>query len=120
MRAGLPIVDETLRFQKAHQPAKLSQKHRDARWIVKTTKAKPREGGTPMVDLAIPEFGYQNHISADRRHRLIRRWLITDAAAHAGARLADLLDPGNTASGVWADAGYRSKKNAELLRNGCS
>ena len=38
------------------------------------------------VDLAIPEFGYQNHISADRRHRLIRRWLVTDAAAHAGAR----------------------------------
>ena len=75
------------------QPAKLSQKDRDARWTVKTTKAKPREGETPMVDLAIPEFGYQNHISADRRHRLIRRWLVTDAAAHAGARLADLLDP---------------------------
>jgi hypothetical protein len=37
-----------------------------------------------MVDLAIPEFGYQNHISADRRHRLIRRWLVTDAAAYAG------------------------------------
>jgi hypothetical protein len=75
---------------------------------VKTTKAKSREGETPLVDLAIPEFGYQNHISADRRHWLIRRWLVTDAAAHAGARLADLLDPGNTASDVWADTGYRS------------
>jgi transposase, IS5 family len=69
-----------------------------------------------MVDLAIPEFGYQNHVSADRRHRLIHRWLVTDAAAHAGARLADLLDPGNTASEVWADTGYRSKKNEDLLR----
>jgi IS5 family transposase len=98
------------------QPAKLRQKDRDARWTVKTTKAKPREGETPMVDLAIPEFGYQNHISADRRHRLIRRWLVTDAAAHAGARLADLLDPGNTASEVWADTGYRSQKNEDLLR----
>ncbi len=98
------------------KPAKLSQKDRDARWTVKTTKAKPRAGETPLVDLAIPEFGYQNHISADRRHRLIRRWLVTDAAAHAGARLADLLDPGNTASAVWADTGYRSKKNEELLR----
>src|SRR5918992_2402413 len=101
------------------KPAKLRQKDRDARWTVKTTKAKPREGETPMVDLAIPEFGYQNHISADRRHRLIRRWLVTDAAAHAGARLADLLDPGNTAAGVWADTadtGYRSRKNADLLR----
>ena len=52
-----------------------------------------------MVDLAIPEFGYQNHISADRRHRLIRRWLVTDAAVHAGARMAELLDRTNTASG---------------------
>jgi IS5 family transposase len=67
-----------------------------------------------MVDLAIPEFGYQNHISADRRHRLIRRWLVTDAAAHAGTRLADLLDPGNTASEVWADTGYRSKRNEDV------
>jgi IS5 family transposase len=98
------------------QPAKLRQKDRDARWTVKTTKTKAGEGETPMVDLAIPEFGYQNHISADRRHRLIRRWLVTDAAAYAGGRLADLLDPGNTASDVWADTGYRSRKNEALLR----
>jgi IS5 family transposase len=26
-----------------------------------------------------------------------------------------LLDPANTASGVWADSGYRSKKNEDLL-----
>jgi IS5 family transposase len=98
------------------QPAKLRQKDRDARWTIKTTKAKAREGETSMVDLAIPEFGYQNHISADRRHRLIRRWLVTDAAAYAGARLADLLDDGNTAADVWADTGYRSRKNEALLR----
>jgi hypothetical protein len=30
------------------------------------------------------------------RHRLFRRCLVTDAAAHAGSRLADLLDPCNT------------------------
>ena len=40
---------------------------------------------------------------------------MTDAAAHAGARLGELLDPTNTASGVWADTGYRSKKNEALL-----
>ncbi len=54
------------------KPAKLRQKDRDARWTVKATKAKPREGA--MVDLAMPAFGYQNHVSADRRHRLIRKW----------------------------------------------
>jgi transposase, IS5 family len=98
------------------KPAKLRQKDRDARWTVKFTKAKPREDGRPQVDLAIPQFGYQNHVSADRRHRLIRRWLVTDAAAHAGSRLAELLDPSNTASEVWADSAYRSRKNEDLLR----
>ena len=66
-----------------------------------------------LVDLAIPEFGYQNHISAARRHRLIRRWRVTDAAAHAGAHLADLLDPDNTASewhevALWPRPQHRS------------
>jgi transposase, IS5 family len=98
------------------KPAKLRQKDRDARWTVKHTKAKPREDDRPQVDLAIPQFGYQSHITADRRHRLIRKWRVTDAAAHAGSRLKDLLDPTNTASEVWADSAYRSKKNEELLR----
>jgi IS5 family transposase len=99
------------------KPAKLRQKDRDARWTVKYTKAKPLEDGRRQVDLAIPAFGYQNHISADRQHRLIRKWLVTDAAAHEGSRLGDLLDPANTASMVWADSGYRSMKNEALLRD---
>jgi IS5 family transposase len=98
------------------KPAKLRQKDRDARWTVKFTKAKPREDSRPQVDLAIPQFGYQNHLSADRRHRLIRNWRVTDAAAHTGAYLGELLDPGNTASQVWADAAYRSRKNEATLR----
>ena len=46
------------------KPAKLRHKDRDGRWTVKFTKAKLREdGSTPPVDLAIPLFGYQNHVS---------------------------------------------------------
>ena len=100
----------------AEKPAKLRQKDRDARWTVKYTKAKPLEDGRKQVDLAIPAFGYQNHVGADRCHRLIRRWLVTDAAAHEGSRLAHLLDPANSSSSVWADSAYRSKKNEALLR----
>ncbi len=101
------------------KPAKLAQKDRDARWTVKYTKAKPREDGAKMVDIAIPSFGYKNHIGIDRRHGLIRTWIVTDAAAHDGARLADLLDRENTASDVWADTAYRSKKNeAHLAKRG--
>jgi hypothetical protein len=58
------------------KPAKLHHKDRDARWTVKFTKVKPQEEGTvPAVDLAIPAFGYKNHISIDRRFRLVRRWM---------------------------------------------
>ena len=70
----------------------------------------------PRVDLAIPAFGYKNHIGIDRRHRLIRRWTVTDAARHDGALLPELIDTNNTASDVWADTAYRSKANEKLPR----
>jgi len=99
----------------AEKPAKLRQKDRDARWTVKFSKAKPREDGAPQVDLAVPAFGYKSHIGIDRGHGLIRNWTATHAAAHDGARLEEVLDPGNTASGVWADTAYRSAKNEAML-----
>ena len=53
------------------KPAKLRHKDRDAGWTLKFTKAKPRDDGSiPAMDLAIPAFGYKNHISID-----IRRFL---------------------------------------------
>ena len=102
------------------KPARLAQKDRDARWTVKYTKAKPREDGSlPPVDLAIPAFGYKNHVAIDRGFGLIRGWTATNAAAHDGARLEDVLDRRNTASDVWADTAYRSAKNeAMLIRRG--
>jgi len=52
------------------KPAKLRQKDTDARWSVKYTKAKGKDGADPKafkpVDLAIPMFGYKNHIGIDR------------------------------------------------------
>ncbi len=53
------------------EPAKLRQKDRDARWTVKWSKAKPSDDGSPRLDLAVPTFGYKNHIGIDRRHGLI-------------------------------------------------
>src|SRR5271154_1031222 len=99
----------------AKKPAKLRQKDRDARWTVKYTKAKPSEDGAPRVDLAVPAFGYKNHIGIDRRHRLIRSWAATDASRHDGALLPALIDKNNTASEVWADPAYRSKANEKHL-----
>src|SRR5665213_1195882 len=96
-------------------PAKLAQKDRDARWTVKWSKAKPSDDGSPRVDLAVPAFGYKNHIGIDRRHGLIRTWVATDAARHDGAQLPNLISRANTGSEVFADTAYRSKANEKLL-----
>jgi IS5 family transposase len=101
------------------KPAKLAQKDRDARWTIKWSKAKPAEDGSKRIDLAVPAFGYKNHVGIDRRHGLIRTWTATDAARHDGAQLPGLLSKANTASDVWADTAYRSKANeAHLAGNG--
>lgn len=99
------------------KPAKLRQKDRDARWTVKFSKAKERpDGSKPPVDIAIPTFGYQNHISIDKRFGFIRKWQASDAAAYEGARLREgLLDKSNTAGSVWADTAYRSKANEAFM-----
>src|SRR3954464_5568093 len=97
------------------QPAKLAQKDRDARWTVKFSKAKPSDDGSPRIDLAVPAFGYKNHIGIDGRHGLIRTWAATNAARHDGAQLSNLVSKDNTASDLWADTAYRSKANEKHL-----
>ena len=74
-------------------PAKRSQKDTDARWTKKHGKS---------------HYGYKNHVSVDRRHKLVRRYQVTDAAVHDSQIVDDILDPDNTASDVWADSAYRS------------
>jgi len=98
-------------------PAKAAQKDVDARWTLKVTKAKTdQEGRLSSAGLAIPVFGYKSHVGIDRRHRFIRTWMVTDAAAHDGARLREgLVDRENMASDVWADTAYRSKANEAYL-----
>jgi IS5 family transposase len=82
-------------------PAQLCQKDLDARWLQKNGKNY---------------YGYKNHVSIDRKHRLVRRYQMTPANVHDKWKLKALLDPRNTGKSVWADAAYRSKKNEDRLR----
>jgi IS5 family transposase len=99
--------------------ARIRQIDRDGRWTIRCGgKAKPPARGTPRQaggEIAVPMFGYKNHINIDRRHGFIRRFTVTHAARHDGSQLGVVLDPSNTASGVWADTAYRSKANLDLL-----
>ena len=102
------------------KPKKLAQKDRDARGTLKRAKARPAANdGKPKVEIAIPVFGYKDHVSIDRAHGFVRRFAVTNAATHDGARLPEVLDKSNTASQVWADTAYRSKANeAHMQKNG--
>lgn len=100
------------------KPSKLRQKDQDARWTVKFSKAKvDANGQTHKRDIAIPTFGYKNHIAIDKRHGYIRNYTTTPASAYDGAQLKHVLRKDNTASKVWADTAYRSNDNEKWLQD---
>ncbi len=83
-------------------PAKRCQQDVDARWTNKHCK---------------PHYGYKNHVNVDRMHKLVRRYHVTDAAVHDSQVVEELLTRGNTGSGVWADAAYRSAEIEATLKS---
>jgi IS5 family transposase len=85
------------------KPAKNRQKDKDARWTKKHGKSF---------------FGYKNHVNADAKHKLIRRYEVTDAAVHDSQHLEGLLTKGNTSADVFADSAYRSTEIEAKLRAG--
>lgn len=84
----------------ACKPAKRCQKDVDARWTKKHGKS---------------HYGYKNHINVDRRHKLVRRYHVTDASVHDSQVIEAILDANNTASDVWADSAYRSAEIELML-----
>lgn len=113
--------DETATLRDGGTPAGWSkartrQIDRDGRWTVKRGKKPPPEGAQRQgAEIAVPVFGYKNHLGIDRTHGFIRRFAVTHAARHDGSQLAAVLDAANTASEVWADTAYRSRFNLALL-----
>lgn len=96
--------------------AKAAQIDKDGRWTLKRGRKRPPKADERVaMELVVPCFGYKNHVTIDRRHGFVRRYTVTHAAAHDGAQLAAVLDPDNTASGVWADTAYRSQDNLAML-----
>jgi transposase, IS5 family len=99
-------------------PARRAQIDCDGRWTIKRGKKRqvaPGEGHKRQVEIAVPMFGYKNHVGIDRQFGFMRRYTVTHAAAHDGGQLGAVLDRDNTASEVWADTAYRSAANLALL-----
>ena len=124
---SIQIVDATLvaaprqrlsadEIWRPDQPAKAAQKDVDARWTVKTGRRPPPEGAQRQLPaIAIPVFGYKNHVAIDRAYGFIRRAAVSDAAHHDGAMLQCLVTSDNLAASVWADTAYRSQANEAWL-----
>jgi len=99
-------------------PARRAQIDTEGRWTIKRGRKRTTPEGRPrqaLGEIAIPVFGYKNHLGIDRTHGFVRRFTVTHAARHDGRELGALLDRSNLASGVWADTAYRSKANLAML-----
>ena len=83
------------------KPAQNRQKDKDARWTKKHSKSF---------------FGYKNHINADAKHKLIRRYDVSDASVHDSQKLDGLLNKSNTSEDVYADSAYRSAETEAKLK----
>ncbi len=81
---------------------KACQKDTDARWTKKN---------------GVNHYGYKNHIGVDAKHKLIRRYSITNAAVHDSQVFEEILDSGNSSRDVWADSAYRSAESVERLES---
>jgi IS5 family transposase len=55
-------------------------------------------------------------VNADAKHKLIRRYEVTDAAVHDNRKLDGLLTKGDTSAEVFADSAYRSARIEAQLR----
>ena len=55
-------------------------------------------------------------MNADAKHKLIRRYAVSDAAVHDSQELDGLLNKGNTSDDVFADSAYRSAETEAKLK----
>ena len=55
-------------------------------------------------------------MNVDRKHKLVWRYHVSDAAQHDSQAVDHLLMEGNTGAGVWADSAYRSEEMEAKLR----
>src|ERR1019366_3945057 len=103
--------DDNETIKKGEVPAdwsakKKAHKDADARWTKKNKTAF---------------YGYKNHVNVDRKHKLIRKYKVTDASVHDSQELDSVLDPGNDSQETWADSAYRSDaQEARLKEKGCT
>ena len=81
-------------------PNRERQKDIEARWTIKN--------GTSY-------YGYKDHVSADTKYKLIRKYDVTTASTGDINCFEKLLDGNNSDNKVWAESAYYSEKVEKML-----
>lgn len=80
-------------------PNKLAQKDTDARWTKKNN---------------VSFYGYKNHVKADTKTKLIRKYAVTDASVHDSQVVDELLDATDQDQEFYGDSAYTGKSAEEI------
>ena len=98
--------------------ARRAQIDHDGRWTIKrgrTRQTAPGDSQKRQVDIAVPVYGYTNHVGIDREFGFLRSYTSPMPRLMTAASSARCWDRDNTASDVWADTAYHSAANLNLL-----
>jgi len=87
---------------KPENEAKLRQKDIDARWAKKNDET---------------HYGYKNHVKVDRKTKLIKKCVVTDASVHDSQAIGDLLDKSDEGKTLYADSAYCGEAQIKEIRN---
>jgi len=88
-------------WQKPENEAKLRQKDTDARWTKKNNET---------------HYGYKNHIKVDRKTKLIKKAVATEASVHDSQALKDLVDATDEDTPIYADSAYSGQEHLGEIR----
>jgi transposase, IS5 family len=88
-------------WEKPENDAKLRQKDVDARWAKKNDET---------------HYGYKNHVKVDKKTKLIKKSIVTDASVHDSQALKDLLDKGDEGKPIYADSAYSGEEYLKQIR----
>lgn len=92
------IKEGDIPYSFENNPAKLSQKDTDARWMTKNAER---------------HFGYKNHVNADAATKLIIKFTTSSASLHDSQKIEELINRDDKR--LYADSAYRSEKIESYL-----
>ena len=60
-------------------------------------------------------YGYKNHVKVDRKTKLIKKAVVTDASVHDSQALPDLVDKADACTTIHADSAYSGEEQLDEI-----